>query len=198
MKIGYARVSTQEQELSLQLDALKEAGCDKVYQEKFSGSQKERPQLNELLDFLREHDTIVVWRLDRLGRSLRDLLGLVAQIQKKGASLVSLNDAIDTTTPQGTLVFHIFAALAEFERQLIRDRTKAGLQSARARGRHGGRPRGLSQDAENTAAAVEALYKENKLSTTEICNKLNISRGTLYKYLRHRNVKISSYQKRIN
>lgn len=198
MKIGYARVSTQEQELSLQLDALKEAGCDKVYQEKFSGSQKERPQLNELLDFLREHDTIVVWRLDRLGRSLRDLLGLVAQIQKKGASLVSLNDAIDTTTPQGTLVFHIFAALAEFERQLIRERTKAGLQSARARGRHGGRPRGLSQDAENKAAAVEALYKENKLSTTEICNKLNISRGTLYKYLRHRNVKISSYQKRIN
>ena len=198
MKIGYARVSTQEQELILQLDALKEAGCDKVYQEKFSGSQKERPQLNELLDFLREHDTIVVWRLDRLGRSLRDLLGLVAQIQKKGASLVSLNDAIDTTTPQGTLVFHIFAALAEFERQLIRDRTKAGLQAARARGRHGGRPRGLSQDAENKAAAVEALYKENKLSTTEICNKLNISRGTLYKYLRHRNVKISSYQKRIN
>ena len=190
MKIGYARVSTQEQELALQLDALKEAGCSQIYQEKITGAKRERPELQEMIEHLREGDVIVIWKLDRLARSLRDLVDLVNHIQGKGAALLSLNDQIDTTTSHGKFTFHIFAALAEFERDIIRERTKAGLAAARARGRRGGRPTGLSATAQHTAIIAEKLYLEDNLSTTEICEQLSISRGTLYKYLRHQGVEI--------
>ena len=191
MKIGYARVSTREQELTLQLDALQAAGCSVIYQEKITGAKRERPELEKLLDHIREDDVIVIWKLDRLARSLKDLVELVNQIQGKGAALLSLNDKIDTTTPHGKFTFHIFAALAEFERDIIRERTKAGLVAARARGRIGGRPAGLSKKAKHTAIIAEKLYLEGKLSTAEICEQLSISRGTLYKYLRHQGVAIS-------
>ena len=197
MKIGYARVSTQEQELALQLDALKEAGCSQIYQEKITGAKRERPELQEMIEHLREGDVIVIWKLDRLARSLRDLVDLVNYIQGKGAALLSLNDQIDTTTSHGKFTFHIFAALAEFERDIIRERTKAGLAAARARGRIGGRPAGLPKKAQHTAIIAEKLYLEGKLSTTEICGQLSISRGTLYKYLRHQDVKIGISRKKL-
>ena len=143
MKIGYARVSTKEQNLSLQIDALKKEGCYMVFQEKVSGSKADRPELRKMIDQLREGDIIIIWKLDRLGRSLRDLVNLIKEIQDKEAGLKSLNDSIDTTTAHGKLIFHIFASLAEFERDIISERTKAGLVSARARGRKGGRRRCL-------------------------------------------------------
>ncbi len=190
MKIGYARVSTQDQDLALQLDALNEAGCEQTYQEKITGSTKERPQLQKMLEHLREGDVIVIWKLDRLARSLKDLVDLVTQIQENGASFQSLNDQIDTTTAHGKFTFHVFAALAEFERDIIRERTKAGLAAARARGRKGGRPKGLSKKAQHAAIIAERLYLEGKLSIKEICEQLSISKGTLYNYLRHQGVEI--------
>lgn len=190
MKLGYARVSTRDQDLNLQLDALTAQGCQKIFQEKITGASKDRPELTRLLEQLREGDTVVIWKLDRLGRSLKDLVALVTEIQAKGAGLQSLNDSIDTTTPQGKLTFHLFAALAEFEREIIRERTMAGLQAARARGRKGGRPKGLSRKAEHLAMIAEKFYKEGELTVTEICQELSISRSTLYSYLRHRGVKV--------
>ena len=145
MKIGYARVSTQDQDLSLQLDGLIAAGCNHIYQEKATGIKKERPELQAMMSQLRDEDTVVIWKLDRLARSLKDLISLVNEIQEKGAALQSLNDHIDTATPHGKFTFHLFAALAEFERDIISERTKAGLAAARARGRTGGRPQGLSR-----------------------------------------------------
>jgi DNA invertase Pin-like site-specific DNA recombinase len=192
MNIGYARVSTQDQDLSLQIDALNNAGCKKIYKEKITGSKKERPQLNELLEQLREGDVVVIWKLDRLARSLKDLVSLVNEIQEKGGALHSLNDQIDTTTPHGKFTFHIFAALAEFERDIIRERTKAGLAAARARGRKGGRPKGLSKKAQHTAIIAEKLYQERELTVKEICEQLSISKGTLYNYLRYRGVNIGA------
>ncbi len=195
MKIGYARVSTKEQELALQIDALEKNGCEKIYQEKMTGSTKERPELKRLLEQLREGDVVVVWKLDRMGRSLKDLVSLVNEIQEKGAGLQSLNDHIDTTTPQGKLTFHLFAALAEFERDIIRERTNAGLAAARARGRKGGRPKGLSKKAQHTAIIAEKLYMEGELTVREICQQLAISKMTLYNYLRYRGVEIGAARK---
>jgi DNA invertase Pin-like site-specific DNA recombinase len=185
MRIGYARVSTRDQNLDLQLDALRKAGCTDtyIYKEEISGATRERPQLQKLLEQIREGDVVVVWKLDRLGRSLADLVHLVTEIQGKGAGLLSLNDNIDTTTPQGKLTFHIFAAIAEFEREIIRERTNAGLASARARGRTGGRPQGLSPEAKIKAAAASSLYQQKK-SVAEICRTLALSKKTLYKYLK--------------
>lgn len=197
MKFGYARVSTKEQDLSLQLDALEKIGCEKTYQEKITGAMKERPELQKLLAQLRKGDIIVVWKLDRLGRSLKDLVNIVNEIQEKGAGLQSLNDHIDTTTPHGKLTFHLFAALAEFERDIIRERTVAGLAAARARGRKGGRPAGLSREAKQKAIVAESYYKQGEFSISEICEQLNISRNTLYKYLRHRGVQIGKYEKKV-
>ena len=145
MKIGYARVSTQEQNLSLQIDALNQAGCEQIYQEKVSGSLADRPELTRLLEMIRVGDTLVIWKLDRLGRSLAHLIGLVSDLEARQIGLLSLNDPVDTTTPQGRLVFRIFASLAEFEREVIRERTMAGLASARRRGQRLGRPKGLSK-----------------------------------------------------
>ena len=195
MKIGYARVSTREQSFDLQLDALRQAGCENIYQEAVSGAQATRPQLDLMLDHLRAGDVLIIWKLDRLGRSLRHLVELVHGLQKKGVGLKSLNDPIDTTTPQGRLSFNLFASLAEFERDLIRERTQAGLSAARARGRRGGRPRGLPARAEVTARAAETLYLERRLSVQQIADRLGISKSTLYGYLRHRGVKIGAYQR---
>lgn len=194
MKIGYARVSTREQNLHMQVIALEDAGCEKIYEEVVSGVKADRPILNNLIKQLRPNDVLVVWKLDRLGRSLKHLVELVQQFIQSDIGLYSLNDPIDTTNAQGRLIFNIFASLAEFERDVIRERTLAGLNAARARGRKGGRPRGLSKTAEATACAAETLYKEKKLSVIEICKKLNISKSTLYKYLRSRNVSISYYE----
>lgn len=192
MKLGYARVSTQDQNLALQLDALKAAGCIKIFQEKASGSKIERPELNRLLEIIRQGDTLVIWKLDRLGRSLNHLIEIVTQLEEQQVGLVSLNDPIDTTTAQGRLVFRIFASLAEFEREVIRERTLAGLASARRRGQLLGRRKGLSKAAEQKARIGESLYKEAKYSVEQIARELHISKTTLYKYLRQRGVEIGA------
>ena len=190
MKIGYARVSTRDQSYNLQVDALEKAGCKKIYKEVASGAKTARPVLEDLLAHLREEDILVVWKLDRLGRSLKHLVSLTQDLMDNKVGLISLNDPVDTTTAQGRLVFNIFASLAEFERDLIRERTQAGLQAARARGRLGGRPKGLSKQAEATAMAAETLYKEANLSVQAIAERLSISKPTLYRYLRSRGVLI--------
>jgi DNA invertase Pin-like site-specific DNA recombinase len=192
MKIGYARISTRDQNADLQHDALCAAGCEKIYTDTVSGAKTERPELDRMLADARRGDVIVIWKLDRLGRSLRHLLELVADLSGRGVGLKSLNDPIDTTTAQGRLVFNIFGSLAEFERELIRERTQVGLSAARSRGRVGGRPKGLSNNAEATAMAAETLYKERRLTVIQICEKLNISKSTLYRYLRHRGIEPGS------
>ena len=140
MFIGYARVSTQDQNPELQLDALRQEGCEKIFTEKLSGARRDRPELKAALEYMRSDDTLVVWKLDRLARSLKQLIETVEDLEERGIGFSSLTEAIDTTTPSGKLVFHIFAALAEFERSIIRERTMAGLNAARERGRLGGRP----------------------------------------------------------
>ena len=188
MKIGYARVSTRDQSLSMQVEALKEAGCAKIYEEIASGAKTVRPVLDEIMRNFREGDTIVIWKLDRLGRNLAHLIHLTTVLLEKKVGLISLNDPIDTTTSQGRLIFGIFASLAEFERELIRERTQAGLKSARARGRNGGRPKGMSQDALEKATIAEALYTNGTIPVKKIAEQLDISKTTLYLYLRSRNV----------
>jgi len=195
MKIGYARVSTRDQNLDLQVDALKRAGCDRIYQDVAGGSKTVRPALDELLGQLRAEDVLVIWKLDRMGRSLRHLVDLVGSLIERKVGLLSLNDPIDTTSAQGRLVFNLFASLAEFERELIRERTQAGLSAARARGRVGGRPKGLSPQAEATAMVAETLYRERRLSVAAIAQHLQVSKSTLYSYLRHRGVEIGPYGK---
>lgn len=192
MKIGYARVSTQDQNLEMQLDALIKSGCEQIFKEKASGIKSERPELLAMQSVLRKGDVVYIYKLDRLGRSLKHLLEMTTEFEKQGVGLISLNDPIDTTTAQGRLIFNIFASLAEFERDLIRERTKSGLESARARGRKGGRTRGLSIEAERTAILAETYYNERKKGVNQIADELNISKMTLYKYLRHRGVKIHS------
>jgi len=187
MLIGYARVSTHEQILDLQLDALKKAGCSpaKTYTDKISTRKAERPQLQQALDQLRTGDTFVVWRLDRLGRSLQELINLVNLIHAKGAGFQSLTEHMDTNTPGGKLVFHFFAALAEFERDIIQERTKAGLAAARARGRKGGRPP-LDKDPakRKKIEMAQALHNDPNHTIEDICKTLHISRATLYRYVK--------------
>lgn len=190
MKIGYARVSTKDQSLNLQEDALKKAGCKIIFSERASGAKADRIELDRLIGKVREGDVVVVWKLDRLGRSLRDLVNLISKFQEQGIGFKSLQDNIDTTTPTGKLTFHLFAALAEFERDIISERTKAGLDAARARGRKGGRPKGLSKRAQDKARLAESLYTEKRRSISEICDHLSISKPTLYRYLRNRGVTI--------
>jgi DNA invertase Pin-like site-specific DNA recombinase len=181
MKIGYARVSTTEQNLDLQRDALKAAGCKKVIEDTISGNKAKRSGLERVRELLRKGDVLVVWRLDRLGRSLRHLIELMTELEGEGIGFQSVTEAIDTTTPGGKLVFHIFGALAEFERNLIRERTRAGLEAARARGRKGGRNYKL--DARKRALAVD-LYHEKKHTVAQICETVNITKPTLYRYVR--------------
>ena len=180
MLIGYARVSTHEQNLDLQKDALQKAGCEKIFVDELSGAKATRPGLQDAMDQLREGDVLVVWRLDRLGRSLRDLLDLVAKLEERKVGFRSIQESMDTSSSGGKLIFHVFGALAEFERNLIRDRTNAGLAAARARGRTGGRPRRLDQDQ---TELVTRLYKEGT-PVPDILKTVKISKSTLYNYVR--------------
>src|SRR5205823_3708756 len=181
MLIGYARVSTQDQTLNLQKDALEKIGCNKIFTDTASGTKAERIGLEEALDYVREGDILVVWRLDRLGRSLKHLIETITELNTRKIGFKSIQESIDTTTSGGKLVFHIFGALAEFERDIIRERTQAGLQAARARGRKGGRPKLLT--GKKTAMA-QALYNDKNNTVDEICKTLNISRATLYRYIK--------------
>ena len=182
MVFGYARVSTQEQELYLQLDALRAYGCTQLVEEKASAA-KDRPALNALIKQLRSGDTFVVWKLDRLGRSLKNLVELVTGFQEKQIQFISLQDHLDTTSAQGRLMFNLFASLAEFERDLTRERTNAGLAAARARGRQGGRPPGLSKEAQSKAEAAKNLYLQKDNRVEDIAKLLGVSRATIYRYL---------------
>lgn len=190
MKIGYARVSTKDQSLDMQIEALKQAGCVQICEEIASGAKTARPVLDEVMRNLREGDTLVIWKLDRLGRNLAHLIHLTNKLIEKKVGLISLNDPIDTSTAQGRMIFGIFATLAEFERELIRERTQAGLQSARARGRKGGRPKGLTQAAIEKSIIAETLYRSGNIPVKKIAEQLGISKTTLYLYLRFRNVDI--------
>ena len=181
MLIGYARVSTGEQTLDLQLDALAKAGCEKIYRETASGAAAERPVLADVVGYLRPGDTLVVWRLDRLGRSLQHLIETIAALAERGIGFKSLTEHIDTTTSGGKLVFHIFGALAEFERDIIRERTEAGLAAARSRGRMGGRRKTLTP---KEVAMVKRLYADKTTPVKDICKSFNISRMTLWRYVR--------------
>src|SRR2546430_16698692 len=180
MNIGYARVSTQDQTLNLQKDALEKLGCNKIFTDTASGAKAERTGLNEALEYVREGDTLVVWRLDRLGRSLKHLIETITNLNNRQIGFKSIQENIDTTTSGGKLIFHIFGALAEFERDIIRERTNAGLQAARARGRLGGRPKALDPKKQSI---VQALYNDKSNSIVDICKTLNISRATLYRYI---------------
>ena len=180
MFIGYARVSTFDQNLDLQIDALKKAGCDKIYTDQLSGAKADRPGLIQAVAFARKGDTLVVWRLDRLGRSLRHLILTVEEMQSRGIALKSLQDNIDTATAAGQLQFHMIAALAQFERSLIQERTNAGLVAARARGRLGGRPKKLTPEQVEMAVS---LMKDKTVSVKQICATLKVGRTTLYTYV---------------
>lgn len=181
MRIGYARVSTQDQNLDLQRDALEKAGCEKIIVDTISGKQNQRPGLEQLQLLLRAGDVVVVWRLDRLGRSLKHLIEWMNYLEEREVGFESLQEAINTTTPTGKLVFHIFGALAEFERNLILERTKAGLAAARARGRLGGRKKALSPEKRRM---VYELYKSKQHPIKEICEMFGISKPTLYQYVK--------------
>lgn len=180
MIIGYARVSTQDQSLDLQTDALSSAGCEQVFCEKITGKQRERPELQNCLRSLRKGDVLVVWKLDRLARSLKDLVELISALDEKQVGFRSITETVDTTTAGGKLVFHIFGALAEFEHNLIRERTLAGLAAARARGRKGGRKPSMSKTDTQKAAA---MLKDPNITKTEVANHFGVSRVTLNKAL---------------
>lgn len=186
MKLGYARCSTLDQNLDWQIDALTKEGCDRIFQEKFTGTRKDRPELLRMMDMLREGDTVFICELTRLSRSVKDLFDLVEQVEKAGANIKSLKEPwLDTTTPQGRLLFTIFSGVSQFERELIRERTMEGLASARARGRMGGRP---GKDKKTIDQAL-TLYDSKAYSVDEISKTTGISRATLYKYVNIRKEK---------
>src|SRR4051812_1290905 len=180
MLVGYARGSTLDQKPALQIDALTSAGCERIFTEKASGAQRERPELKAALSYLRAGDTLVVWKLDRLARSMHQLIETVEDLQSRRIELRSLTESIDTATPGGRLVFHIFGALAEFERAVIRERTRAGLQAARARGKKGGRPRRIGS---KDLAVAKAMLADPEISVEEVAARLKTSVATLYRYL---------------
>src|SRR6516162_6600665 len=180
MLIGYARVSTVDQNLALQRDALTEAGCTKIFTEQLSGAVTDRPALHDALEFARSGDTLIVWKLDRLARSMKQLIETVETLRVRGIGFRSLTEALDTTTAQGRLVFHMFGALAEFERSLIRERTQAGLAAARCAGRTGGRPPKLTDD---DIEAAKAMLANPDIGVTQIAHRLGVSPATLYRYL---------------
>ncbi len=180
MLIGYARISTNEQNLNLQTDALTKAGCEKIFTDTASGAKSDRTGLTEAINFMRKGDTLCVWKLDRLGRSLKHLIETVLALQALGKGFCSLQENIDTTTSGGKLFFHIFGALAEFERDIIRERTRAGLASARSRGRLGGRPSIMNSKKLKMATS---LYADGETQVGEICETLGISRATFYRHL---------------
>ena len=181
MKVGYARVSTNDQHLYMQEDALKNSGCEEIYHDIASGVKVARPGLEEALNYLREGDILIVWKLDRLGRSIQHLIKTVKDLNDRGIGFKSLQENIDTTTSGGKLIFYIFSALAEFERDLITERTKAGLKAARTRGRLGGRPPVLS---DKQVTKMMTHYDERKLTIDEICKLYSISKPSFYNYLK--------------
>jgi len=181
MLIGYARVSTQDQNLNLQNDALLKAGCEKIFEDKVSGARIERKGLTEALDYVRSGDVLVVWKLDRLGRGLRDLIDKMQDLEKRGVGFKSLTENIDTTTAGGKLIFHIFGSLAEFERNLIRERTVAGLSSARARGIKGGRKNKLTAEQ---IELMKKMYKDKTIPIKQILDTFKISKSSLYKWVK--------------
>jgi DNA invertase Pin-like site-specific DNA recombinase len=180
VKVGYIRTSKKDQNPQLQRKDLLAAGCEKIFEEQISSRKAERPQLRAALEYVRKGDALVVWKLDRFGRSLQELIELVRGLKERGIEFVSLRESIDTTTPGGKLVFHVFGAVAEFERDLVLERTVAGLEAARARGRRGGRPRALD---ESKARLARRLKAEGEHSVEEICSMLGVGRSTLYRYL---------------
>ena len=195
MIVGYARVSTDGQSLDNQLAALKAAGAVKVFSEKMSGARSDRPQLAQMLKALQADDVVIVAKLDRLARSTRDLLNTLQAITQRGAGFKVLdNPTLDTTSPHGRLLINILATIGEFERDLIRERTCAGLAAARARGRKGGRPKGLSRQGEATAGAAETLYRAQQLSVQQIADQLGISKRTLDTSLHYRGVSVGAYR----
>lgn len=179
MKLGYARVSTDLQNPDLQLDALHSAGCDRIWTDRVSGAVLARPELEALIDHARPGDTVIVWKLDRLGRSVKDLVALMTEFEKRNIGFKSITENIDTTTAGGVLIFHVFAALAQFERDLIRARTIAGLNAARSRGRVGGRPPSLTEEQKTT---IDALLSNNQPIAT-IARSVGTSRATIYRHL---------------
>jgi len=183
VKIGYARVSTVDQHLRMQEDALKSAGCEEIFTDVISGAKSHRPGLDKALEYVREGDTLVVWKLDRLGRSIQHLIQLMTSLSERKIAFKSLQESIDTSTSGGKLIFHMFSALAEFERDLIQERTQAGLKAARARGKMGGRPPLL--DNRQITRMVE-MYDEQKNTVAEICKIYDISRPSFYNYLKNR------------
>lgn len=180
MKIGYARVSTDDQNKAMQLDALRSAGCERIFEDTASGAKESRPGLDEALAFARKGDELVVWKLDRIGRSLPHLVKLMAQLRDQGIGFRSVTENIETETPGGRLVMHMFAALAEFERDLIRERTRSGLESARARGRTGGRKPLESAKLK----ALTAMWATKTMTANEIATQLDIGRRTVFKYVK--------------
>lgn len=180
MFVGYARVSTQDQNLELQVDALSKAGCEQTFQEKITGKSKDRPELSFCLKMLRAGDVLVVWKLDRLARSLKDLVEIISELEAKGVGFKSLTESIDTTSPGGKLIFHIFGALSEFEHSLIRERTLEGLKAARARGRKGGRKPSMTRSDVQKAAA---MLKDPNITKKEVAEHFKVSRLTLNKSL---------------
>jgi DNA invertase Pin-like site-specific DNA recombinase len=178
MLIGYARVSTTEQSLAPQTDALSAAGCKKLFSDVASGARTARPGLEQAIEFCRKGDVLIVWKLDRMGRSVSHLIETVQRLDHMGIALRSLTEQMDTNTPGGRLIFHVFGAIAQFERDLIRERVHAGLKSARARGRKGGRP----PVSEQTKAMARALMADSNLMVGQICKQLGIAKSTLYKY----------------
>ena len=182
MKIGYARVSTKDQNLDLQIEALQKAGCEKIFEEKISGSTKSRPELDKMIEQFRSGDELYVWRLDRLGRSLKHIIDLVLALSEKGIIIKGLTDGVDTSTINGRLFLNIMASLAEYERELIRERTKAGLQSARARGRLGGRPKGYSKETISKLLLMRSVYQDISKSPEEIYTAIGLTRATFYRY----------------
>ncbi len=181
VKIGYARISTTDQKLDLQIDALRKAGCEKTFYDVVSGSKSERPGLNDALEYIREGDLLVTWRLDRLGRSLKHLIELINELDRREIGFVSLQESINTTTAGGKLVFHVFGAMAEFERSLIQERTKYGLEAAKARGRNGGRPSVLSDEQ---IKQLKIMANDKTIPVVEICKTFDVSKSTYYKYAR--------------
>ena len=180
MLIGYARVSTRDQKPHLQLDALREAGCERIFEETASGARRDRPELTAALEFMRSGDSLVVWKLDRLARSTRQLLETVEALERRGIGLKILTQNMDTTSAGGRLIFTVFSAIAEFEREVIRERTRAGLDAARARGRKGGRPRALS---DKDLKEARALLTDPEITVADVARRLGVGPSTLYRYL---------------
>lgn len=181
MDVGYVRVSKREQNPDLQRRELTSAGCERIFEERISSREQTRPQLEAALDYCRDGDVLVVWKLDRLGRSIKELIELVNELKDRGVGFKSLRESLDTTTPGGKLVFHVFASIAEFERDVIRERTMAGLEAARARGRKGGRKRAMD---EKKISLASKLMRDHKTPITEVCEAVGVSKATLYRYLK--------------